>query len=97
MCWENLGSQIKLVFGTFFLLWVWLCRLTTVGDRTKTTIMCVTPQNRGVPLTTCGIVVDVGLPDTTHENRAESPLYGELYPRYITCPNHTQRPHRVQM
>ena len=41
MCWENLGSQIKLVFGTFFLLWVSLCRLTTVGDKTKTTIMCI--------------------------------------------------------
>ena len=30
---------------------------------------------------TCGIFVDVGLPDTTHQNRAESPLYGELYSR----------------
>ena len=26
-------------------------------------------------------------PTSTHENRAESPLYGELYPRYKTCPN----------
>ena len=24
--------------------------------------------------------MDVGLPEATHENRAESPLYGELYP-----------------
>ena len=31
---------------------------------------------------TRGILVDVGLLDTTHENRTESPLYGELYPRY---------------
>ena len=42
----------------------------------------VTPQTRGsvdYP-STRGIQVDVGLPDTTSENRAESPLYGELYP-----------------
>ena len=34
------------------------------------------------------IQVDVGLPDATSENRAESPLYGELYPNtilYTTC------------
>ena len=44
----------------------------------------VTPQIRGSVdnPSTRGILVDVGLPDTTHENRAESPLYGELYPRY---------------
>ena len=29
---------------------------------------------------TRGIQVEVGLPDVTLENRAESPLYGELYP-----------------
>ena len=42
----------------------------------------VTPQTRGsvdYP-STRGIQVDVGLPDTISENRAESPLYGELYP-----------------
>ena len=42
----------------------------------------VTPQNRGsidYP-SSRGIQVDVGLPDATSENRAESPLYGELYP-----------------
>ena len=42
----------------------------------------VTPQTRGsvhYP-STRGIQVDVGLPDTILENRAESPLYGELYP-----------------
>ena len=41
----------------------------------------VTPQTRGsvdYP-STRGIQVDVGLPDATSENRAESPLYGELY------------------
>ena len=46
----------------------------------------VTPQSRGsvdYP-STCGIQVDVGLPDATSENRAKSPLYGELYP--ITTP-----------
>ena len=34
---------------------------------------CVTPQSWGSVdnLSTRGIVVDVGLPDTTHENRAE--------------------------
>ena len=44
--------------------------------------LCVTPQIRGsldYP-STRGIQVDVGLPDATSENRAESPLYGELYP-----------------
>ena len=51
-------------------------------------VVIVTPQNRGSVdnPSTRGIVVDVGLPDTTHENRAESPLYRELYPRYITGP-----------
>ena len=42
----------------------------------------VTPQNRGsvdYP-STHGIQVEVGLPDATLENRAKSPLYGELYP-----------------
>ena len=42
----------------------------------------VTPQIRGsvdYP-STRGIQVDVGLPDTTLENQAESPLCGELYP-----------------
>ena len=46
----------------------------------------VTPQTRGsvdYP-STCGIQVDVGLPDATSDNRAESPLDGELYP--ITLP-----------
>ena len=41
----------------------------------------VTPRSRGsvdYP-STRGIQVDVGLPDTTSENRTESPLYGELY------------------
>ena len=43
---------------------------------------CVTPRTRGsvdYP-STRGIQVKVGLPDATLENRAESPLYGELYP-----------------
>ena len=31
-----------------------------------------------------------GSPDTTHENRAKYPLYGELYPRYKTCLNNLQ-------
>ena len=42
----------------------------------------VTPQTRGsvdYP-STRGIQVDVELPNATSENRAESPLYGELYP-----------------
>ena len=48
--------------------------------------LTVTPQTQGSVdyLSTCGIQVDVGLPDSTSENRAESPLYGELYP--ITVP-----------
>ena len=51
----------------------------------------MTPQTRGsvdYP-STRGIQVDVGLPDATLENRAESPLYGELYPNTVpayTCP-----------
>ena len=43
----------------------------------------VTPQTRGSVDYPCGIQVDVGLPDATSENRAESPLYGELYPNKI--------------
>ena len=41
----------------------------------------VTPQTRGFVdyPSTRGIQVDVELPDATSENRAESPLYGELY------------------
>ena len=42
----------------------------------------MTPHSRGsvdYP-STHGIQVDVGLPDATSKNRAESPLYGELYP-----------------
>ena len=45
----------------------------------------VTPQTRGsvdYP-STRGIQVDVGLPDATSDNRAESPLYGELYPNTL--------------
>ena len=45
------------------------------------------PQNRGsvdYP-STRGIQVDVGLPDATSENRAESPLYGELYPNIVSA------------
>ena len=51
----------------------------------------VTPRTRGsvdYP-STRGIQVDVGLPDATSENQAESPLYGELYPftkPAFTCP-----------
>ena len=36
---------------------------------------------------TRGIQVEVGLPDATLENRAESPLYGELYPNTILVLN----------
>ena len=42
----------------------------------------VTPRSRGsvnYP-STGGILVNVGRPDIFHENRAESLLYGELYP-----------------
>ena len=51
----------------------------------------MTPQNPGAVdyTSTRGIQVDVGLPDAISENRAESPLYGELYPNTIsayTCP-----------
>ena len=49
------------------------------------------PKTRGSVdyLSTRGIQVEVGLPDATLENRAESPLYGELYPKTVpayTCP-----------
>ena len=49
----------------------------------------MTPRTRGsvdYP-STCGIQVEVGLPDATSENRAESPLYGELYPNTILVNN----------
>ena len=48
-------------------------------------VVIVTPQTRGsvdYP-STRGIQVDVELPNATSENRAESPLYGELYPNTI--------------
>ena len=38
------------------------------------------PLTRDLVKSTCGIQVEVGLPDATLENRAESPLYVELYP-----------------
>ena len=43
---------------------------------------CDAPKPGGLLTTpsTRGIQVEVGLPDATLENRAESPLYGELYP-----------------
>ena len=50
---------------------------------------CVTSKTRGsvdYP-STRGIQVEVGLPDVTLENRAESPLYGELYPNIILVLN----------
>ena len=49
------------------------------------TTLGVTPQTRGSVdySSTRGIQVDVGLPDATSENQAESPLYGELYPNTI--------------
>ena len=42
----------------------------------------MTPLTRGSVdnPSTRGIVVNVGLLDTTHDNRAESPLYGEPGP-----------------
>ena len=52
----------------------------------------MTPQNPWGSVdypSTRGIQVGVGLPDATLENRAESPLYGELYPKTVpayTCP-----------
>ena len=60
---------------------------------TEFSVLChdrgVTPQTRGsvdYP-STRGIQVDVELPDATSENRAESPLYGELYPNTILVYN----------
>ena len=68
-------------------------RVTRISSiRMLIAIAVVTPQTRGsvdYPLTR-GIQVDVGLPDATSENRAESPLYGELYPitnLHIPVPN----------
>ena len=56
--------------------------ITSDATKISVTAFYVTPQTRGsvdYP-STRGIQVDVGLPDATSENRAESPLYGELYP-----------------
>ena len=53
---------------------------TFLGSTNTPEADTVTPQTRGsvdYP-STRGIQVDVGLPDATSENRAESPLYGEL-------------------
>ena len=61
----------------------WLPRLIVGGAWLKQQgMLSVTPQTRGsvdYP-STRRIQVDVGLLDATSENRAESPLYGELYP-----------------
>ena len=56
----------------------------------ENTMNCDAPIRGSVDYpSTRGIQVDVGLPDATSENRAESPLYGELYlntkPAF-TCP-----------
>ena len=63
-----------------------LFAINMVSKKLQSKSMCinttVTPQIRGsvdYP-STRGIQVDVGLPDATLENRAESPLCGELYP-----------------
>ena len=56
-------------------------KILTLETMTYSGYVDVTPQNRGsvdYP-STRGIQVDVGLLDTTLENRAESPLYGDLY------------------
>ena len=63
----------------------WHMRYYLVKERLSSRILAVTPQTRGsvdYP-STRGIQVDVGLPDATSENRAESPLYGELYPNKL--------------
>ena len=62
-----------------------------LGSFLKLREVGVTPQTRGSVdyLSTHGIQVVVGLPDATSENRAESPLYRELYPSTMpayTCP-----------
>ena len=65
------------------------CSKIPVGITEITERILVTPQTRGsvdYP-STRGIQVDVGLPDATSENRAESPLYGELYPNTILVYN----------
>ena len=57
--------------------YIWL-----VMKKNETYNTSVMPETRGsvdYP-STRGIQVDVDLPDATSENRAESPLYGELYP-----------------
>ena len=75
-------------------------KLTNVSIHVNNT---VTPQTRGsvdYP-STRKIQVDVGLPDATSENRAESPLYGELYPNTVpayTCPKQSNIiPTRVKL
>ena len=47
--------------------------------------MVVMPHSQGSVdySSTRGIQVDVGLPDITSENRAETPLYEELYPNTL--------------
>ena len=56
--------------------------IKSLGTRIPRT---VTPHSLGsvdYP-STRGIQVDVGLPDTTSENRAKTPLYEELYPNTL--------------
>ena len=48
--------------------------------QTQRSRMCDTRNPGSVDyLSTRGLQVDVGLPDATSENQAESPLYVELY------------------
>ena len=58
-------------------------KLLSGGSNSGTShFKCDTPIPRG-PLTTrqpAETLVNVGSPDLSHENRTESPLYGELYP-----------------
>ena len=74
---EDCPVKIKLVAPQLYVL--------TTQTLDKVMTHCrkhVTPRSRGSVdySSTRGIQVDVGLPDATSKNRAESPLYGELYP-----------------
>ena len=70
-----------MLFNVFSLVNTW----HALGFSVFLMVDTVTPQSRGSVdySLTRGIQVVVGLPDTTSENRAESPLYGELYPKTL--------------
>ena len=93
--WQGIIFLLLLLLGENYYIWAIKMKAYLKGRSLWEVVendvihAAVTPQTRGsvdYP-STRGIQVDVGLPDATSENRAESPLYGELYPNTILVYN----------